>query len=1099
MSKNRLNLIKLFSFLFVVCIGFAITSIPTKAQNQSAEFSMSQSACIGTSKNGENEELIGLQFTSTVNEAWLTENSAETYTFGTLIYPTAKASSFDYRKTLFENLDLVDAVNIVHVDNQSVTAGKTFNASIVFDENVVREKIASKNLEVTDELVNSVLKKLYNKDFTARSYAIVNGETVYANTYSTSMYKVAATTYAKGESENNQNDKDLALNYFTLASVQDVSLNFYDGVLGIENFTATQNAVVLSGNSALEKGVDYTVDENGKIVFTVDYSKIGVKETFFVIDNGVLVVAKATHGGDVKSVSQALKVNSNEEVIIRGYYVGVVNLDVKSRDADNNYTKTQLLIKDKDSDSIIGVRKNFAKYVASNPKWTYTKQYTYGDEVLIKGTVCEDAVTINQNYIEFGDNNPANADTVISSGNIVNYSFDKAVTLSSSEVWESTFTTDIKPMTIVRFKGDVFGARFYGDSSTKASRNATRTNMLHYKSESEITKFGDIKISKLYVSLLDNVLNANVGSSWETKIPYGGAAADSWANTPKETLEVDFYAMYVGSNSARWELVILQEWWLDVDAHTCDYSKLNYDMSNHWYECVCGKTSGKEAHTGGTATQTSRAVCSKCSQEYGVVSTDSHVFSQKVVDIKYLKSPATCENKAKYYYSCECGEKGTDYFEYGEELGHAYGEAVSDGNGNHVQICLNDGSHVLTTKCTGEIPICVEQAVCTVCSGLYSGASSHDIDSNNFCRNCYSVFADDMTASVVELGIPTNLSYSEGDIRNSAWDTYYYNGKIYRGSGTIDKYSPSPIWAYDVENARWYKEFVTDDAAIHRFVEIDGKLVVPGADPVGETESWNWGNYYELGEDGWRKDNSVPNGVHMFDVIEFEGKIFYGLGVNYGKSPLNYTENGVDYTSVDFYDKDGVKLDFSQSAQGLTGVRVYELFIYKEELYAYIIYKGEYGIYKYDGTNMVCVNAEAPYGQYSNNENTWCNDFEVDGTYYLIVGVVYAVSDFADVGGFEKYTLPNDEVVTDAVCKDGKYYLLTHEKTAVNDKYKTRIYVSENMQKDSFTEVVSFEYEIPPLTFDKVGDDFYVSMGGYKYTSSTKNGILLKVSKDSAE
>ena len=64
----------------------------------------------------------------------------------------------------------------------------------------------------------------------------------------------------------------------------------------------------------------------------------------------------------------------------------------------------------------------------------------------------------------------------------------------------------------------------------------------------------------------------------------------------------------------------------------------------------------------------------------------------------------------------------------------------------------------------------------------------------------------------------------------------------------------------------------------------------------------------------------------------------------------------------------------------------------------------------------------------------------------------------------------------------------------VDGKYKTRIYETETMKEDSFVEVVSFDYEIPPLTFDKAGDDFYVSMGGKKYTTSAKNGITLKVS-----
>ena len=70
---------------------------------------------------------------------------------------------------------------------------------------------------------------------------------------------------------------------------------------------------------------------------------------------------------------------------------------------------------------------------------------------------------------------------------------------------------------------------------------------------------------------------------------------------------------------------------------------------------------------------------------------------------------------------------------------------------------------------------------------------------------------------------------------------------------------------------------------------------------------------------------------------------------------------------------------------------------------------------------------------------------------------------------------------------------MCYEKTAVNGNYKTVIYESETMAKNSFTKVVSFDYEITPLSFDKVGNDFYVSMGGKNPIASTKNGMLLKV------
>ena len=87
MSKFKSNLIKFFTLLFVACSALAISLIPqtkmAEAQELSA-FSVEQNASIRNSEDG----IVGLQFTSTVNEAWLSENSAEKYSFGTVIYPT---------------------------------------------------------------------------------------------------------------------------------------------------------------------------------------------------------------------------------------------------------------------------------------------------------------------------------------------------------------------------------------------------------------------------------------------------------------------------------------------------------------------------------------------------------------------------------------------------------------------------------------------------------------------------------------------------------------------------------------------------------------------------------------------------------------------------------------------------------------------------------------------------------------------------------------------------------------------------------------------------------------------------------------------------
>ena len=49
-----------------------------------------------------------------------------------------------------------------------------------------------------------------------------------------------------------------------------------------------------------------------------------------------------------------------------------------------------------------------------------------------------------------------------------------------------------------------------------------------------------------------------------------------------------------------------------------------------------------------------------------------HDFTERSLDIEYLKSNATCESPALYYYSCECGEKGEETFANGSALKHKY-------------------------------------------------------------------------------------------------------------------------------------------------------------------------------------------------------------------------------------------------------------------------------------------------------------------------------------------------------------------------------------------------------------------------------------------
>ena len=53
-----------------------------------------------------------------------------------------------------------------------------------------------------------------------------------------------------------------------------------------------------------------------------------------------------------------------------------------------------------------------------------------------------------------------------------------------------------------------------------------------------------------------------------------------------------------------------------------------------------------------------------------------HTFNKKNTASKYLKSAATCTEAAVYYYSCECGEHSTAVFTSGSPLGHDFDEGT---------------------------------------------------------------------------------------------------------------------------------------------------------------------------------------------------------------------------------------------------------------------------------------------------------------------------------------------------------------------------------------------------------------------------------------
>ena len=122
----------------------------------------------------------------------------------------------------------------------------------------------------------------------------------------------------------------------------------------------------------------------------------------------------------------------------------------------------------------------------------------------------------------------------------------------------------------------------------------------------------------------------------------------------------------------------------------------NSDEKTHTRICKhdTSHTETENCH-GGTATCTAKAVCTVCGGEYGEMA--AHSFTAEKAEAQYLKSAATCTEKAVYYKSCAvCGlnSEGTAdeaTFFSGNALGHNWGAWTSNEDGTHTRTCTVDG------------------------------------------------------------------------------------------------------------------------------------------------------------------------------------------------------------------------------------------------------------------------------------------------------------------------------------------------------------------------------------------------------------------------
>jgi len=354
--------------------------------------------------------------------------------------------------------------------------------------------------------------------------------------------------------------------------------------------------------------------------------------------------------------------------------------------------------------------------------------------------------------------------------------------------------------------------------------------------------------------------------------------------------------------------------------------------------------------------------------------------------------------------------------------------------------------------------------------------------------SCNSKDVDSKVGAVeyTELGIPNSQRYQTGIAARCPWEITVWDGKLFIGAGDYDKNAgPVDIWYYDLQEGVWVNSGEVPDEEVNRFTVIDGCLVAPGIDPK---ENGSLGNFYRFENDAWTTVKSIPGGLHCFDMIEYDGKIFSGIGVESGQYPIAVsTDKGNSFSYVEMY-KNNALIDTS----GSKNVRVYDLFVFNDTLYGAFLFGDTditYDLYRYE--NGVFVFDNQWYNKiHQVNYNNYIigGKAEYKGNMYFTTGYLYATDDMAN---FTRVAFPRKQTVYDICVDENGLNALCAEKLS-DGKYEISVWKNSSEKLTEFDELFSFIYDIPALSIACANGDFYIGMGE-RGSVNDKNGMILYI------
>lgn len=347
----------------------------------------------------------------------------------------------------------------------------------------------------------------------------------------------------------------------------------------------------------------------------------------------------------------------------------------------------------------------------------------------------------------------------------------------------------------------------------------------------------------------------------------------------------------------------------------------------------------------------------------------------------------------------------------------------------------------------------------------------------------------------VSLGAPAAQFYPNNRLARCAWDMIIFDDRLYVGCGDYSNNSgDTPILSCPMDDlGNWSVEYTIPGEEVGRFININGVLTIPSYDPVGMPE---YSPYYELMGNQWKQRDAFPYGLHTFDVVWFQGRIYGAIGADRGGYPIAYTEDGVVYQEMPLY-KDGKPVDTTRS----NVVRSANLYVLGDELYADFWYEDElasrsiYEMYHYNAAEdrfdyISDLKSNTHGGMYSAANLPLWEKVALGNKMFLTTGYMYYTTDFEQ---YHPITMPNDAIVYDMMECDGRLYILTAY--ATGSKYQVTIYSTTSANPSNLRTEATYNYSLAPTAFAVDADNFFVGMGNWFGRGAAGNGTILQIER----